>query len=315
MAEDIKVAYVFPGQDSFMVGMGLDLYVHYASARNIYDEIDETLGFPLSRLCFEGPEAELMQTMNIQPAVLTTSIACLRAAQEATDNKIPPPTFVAGHGLGEFTALVAAEVLSLSDAVKLVRERGRLMHEAGHRKPGGMILMQGLDLETIENICLSVGTFISNINAPGQVVISGASENLTKAKRLAQIKGVRRMTPLKVSGAFNSNLMEPAIEGLMNAVSSYTFKQPLAPIVANVTAQPITGAETIQEELVSQVVHCIKWQQSIETMISKGVTTFFEIGPNDVLTGYIKKISPGARILSINSINTISEISSWRKGG
>lgn len=312
--EDIKVAYVFPGQESYTFGMGLDLYVHYASARNVYEEVDKTLGFPLSRLCFEGPEAELLQTMNIQPAILTTSVACLNAAREATDGNLPAPTFVAGHGLGEFTALVAANVLNLSDAIKLVRERGRLMHEAGHRKPGGMITMQGLDLETIENICLSVGTYVSGINAPGQVVVSGSNENLTKAKRLAQIKGIRRMSPLKVSGAFYSNLMEPAISGMMNAVSVYTFNQPLAPIVANVTSQPITGAETIQEELVSQVVHCIKWQQSIETMISKGVTTFFEIGPGEVLAGYIKKISPGARVISINSINSISEISSWRKG-
>lgn len=314
MVEDIKVAYIFPGQESYTIGMGLDLYVHYASARNVYDEIDKTLGFALSRLCFEGPEQELLQTMNIQPAILTTSIACLKAAIEASDNNLPTPTFVAGHSLGEFTALVAAGVLSLSDAVKLVRERGRLMHEAGQRKPGGMLLMQGLDLETVENICLSVGTFVSSINAPGQIVIVGSSENLTKAKRLAQIKGVRRMTPLKVSGAFHSNLMEPALEGLMNAVSTYTFNKPLAPVVANVTAQPITGSETIQEELVSQIVHCIKWQQSIETMISKGVTTFFEIGPNDILSGYIKKISPGARILSINNVNSVAEISTWRKG-
>jgi [acyl-carrier-protein] S-malonyltransferase len=314
MIEDIKIAYVFPGQDSYTSGMGLDLYVHYASARNVYDEVDKTLGFPLSRLCFEGPEAELLQTMNIQPAILTTSIACLKAAKEATEDNIPVPTFIAGHGLGEFTALVAAEVLSLSDAIKLVRERGRLMHEAGNRKPGGMVLMQGLDLETVENICLSVGTHISNVNAPGQIVISGSTENLTKAKRLAQIKGVRRMTPLRVSGAFHSNLMEPAVEGLMNTVSAYTFNKPLAPIIANVTSQPITGAETIQEELVSQVVHCIKWQQSIETMISKGVTTFFEIGPGEVLAGYIKKVSPGARVLSVNNINSIAEISTWRKG-
>jgi [acyl-carrier-protein] S-malonyltransferase len=312
--EDIKVAYVFPGQESYTFGMGLDLYVHYASARNIYDEVDKTLGFPLSRLCFEGPESEIMQTMNIQPAILTTSVACLKAAQEATENNLPVPTFVAGHGLGEFAALVASNSLELSDAIKLVRERGRLMHEAGHRKPGGMILMQGLDLETIENICLSVGAYVSCINAPGQIVISGSNENLTKAKRLAQIKGVRRISPLKVSGAFNSNLMEPAIEGMMNAVSGYTFNKPIAPIVANVTAQPITGSETIQEELVSQIVHCIKWQQTVETMISKGVTTFFEIGPGDVLAGYIKKISPGARVLSVNSINSISEISGWRKG-
>jgi [acyl-carrier-protein] S-malonyltransferase len=312
--EDIKVAYVFPGQESYTFGMGLDLYVHYASARNVYEEVDKTLGFPLSRLCFEGPETELLQTMNIQPAILTTSLACLKAAKEATEDNLPMPTFVAGHGLGEFTALVAAEVLSLSDAITLVRERGRLMHEAGYRKPGGMISMQGMDLETIENICLSVGTAISAINAPGQIVISGSNENLTKAKRLAQIKGVRRMSPLKVSGAFYSSLMEPAIAGMMNTVSAYTFGHPAAPIIANVTAQPINSAETIQEELVSQVVHCVKWQQSIETMISKGVTTFFEIGPGEVLANYIKKISPGARVISINNITSMSEMSSWRKG-
>lgn len=314
MLEDIKVAYVFPGQESCLVGMGLDLYVHYASARKVFEEVDKILGFPLSRLCFEGPETELLQTVNIQPAVLTTSIACLKSAQEIVGNSLPAPAFVAGHSLGEFTALVAAEVLSLADAVKLVRERGRLMHEAGSRQSGGMLTITGLDLNTVENICLSVGASVSSINSPGHITISGTQDNLNKVKRLAHIKGAKRMVPLKTSGAFHSKLMEPALDGLVNAISTYTLSKPVIPLIANVTAQPITGAETIKEELLSQLVHCVKWQQSVETMISKGVTTFFEMGPNDLLANHVKKISPGARVFSINNINTIAEISNWRKG-
>ena len=314
MVEEIKVAYVFPGQGSQSLGMGLDLYVHFASSRDVYDEVDKILGFPLSRLCFEGPEEDLTQTINVQAAVLTTSIACLKAAQEVTENGLPAPTFVAGHSLGEYTALVVSGVLSLSDAVRLVRERGRLMHEAGQRKPGGMLALIGLDKEIIEDICLSVGTTISNINSPGQIVISGSQDNLAKARRLAQIKGARRAIPLKVSGAFHSALMEPALEGLRNAVSGFTFNTPSVPVVANVTAQPLTGLEAIKEELISQIVHCVKWQQSVETMIARGITTFFEIGPGEVLTGLIKRISPGARTFLINNVDTATETSNWRKG-
>lgn len=314
MLEDIKVAYVFPGQGSQSLGMGLDLYVHYNSARDVYDEVDKTLGFPLSRLCFEGPEEDLTQTINVQAAVLTTSIACLRAAQEVTDNALPLPTFVAGHSLGEYTALVVAGVLTLSDAVRLVRERGRLMHEAGKRTPGGMQAIIGLDQDVIENICLSVGTTVSNINSPGQIVISGTQDNLAKARRLAQIKGARRIIPLKVSGAFHSTLMDPAIEGLRSVISGFDFNEPVTPVVANVTAQALTQVEAIKEELISQVVHCVKWQQSVETMIARGVTTFFEIGPGEVLTGLIKRISPGARTLNISNVDTVTEMSSWRKG-
>ncbi len=313
MKEEIKVAYVFPGQGSQSVGMGLDLSVHYASVREVYEEVDQTLGYPISRLCFEGPEVELNQTINVQAAILTTSIACLRAVQEVVGDYLPQPTFVAGHSLGEFTSLVVAGVLSLPDAVKLVRERGRLMHEAGQRSPGGMLAIIGLDHETLDNICLSVGTQISNINSPGQIVISGAQGNLEKARRLAQIKGARRVIPLKVSGAFHSTLMEPAIEGLKNAISEFTFKEPIVPVVGNVTAQPLTGIEAIKGELISQIVHCVKWQQSVETMIARGVTTFFEIGPGEVLTGLTKRISPGARAFSINNVDTVAEIANWRK--
>jgi len=314
MIEDIKVAYVFPGQGSQSIGMGMDLYVHYASARAVYDEVDKTLGFSLSRLCFEGPEQELIETVNVQPAILTTSIAIMKAAQEATDNNIPVPTFTAGHSLGEYTSLVLSGVLSLSDAVRLVRERGRLMHEAGRRTKGGMLAILGLDQHIVENICLSVKVEISNINSPNQIVLSGPQENLEKARRLAQLKGARRIVPLKVSGAFHSALMEPAIEGLRTAINNYTFNNASIPVIANVTAQPITETSAIKEELISQIVHCVKWQQSIETMIARGVTTFFEIGAGEVLTGLIKRISPGAQTFNINSVESIQAIATWRKG-
>jgi len=240
MVEAIKVAYVFPGQESHSVGMGLDLYVHYASAREVFDEVDKTLGFSLSRLCFEGPQDDLKQTANVQPAVLATSVACLRAALEVSDNGLPAPIFVAGHDVGIYAALVAANVLSLSDAARLIRERGRLMNEAGQRTGGGMVSMGGLDLDAFKSICFSTGVEIAYIDAPDQVTISGPQENLTKAKRLAQIKGARRIIPLRVSGPFNSILMEPAITRLRNTVSEFTFNKPSVPVVANVTAQPLT---------------------------------------------------------------------------
>ncbi len=312
MIERERVAYVFPGQGSQEVGMGFDVYVHFDSAREVFDEADKTLGFPLSRLCFEGPEEELVQTINVQPAVLTASIALLRAAQEASKQILPPPTFVAGHSLGEYTALVAANVLSLAEGVRLVRERGRLMHEAGRRKPGGMVAMIGLDQQVIEDVCLYTGTEISNINSLGQIVISGAEDNLAKAKRLAQLKGARRIIPLKVSGAFHSSLMEPALPGLRDAISTFNFKSPAVPIIANVTAEPLTDVEAIKTELVRQVRHCVQWQRCIENIIDRGVTIFFEIGPGEVLTGLIRRISPGVQTFNIGNVKSVVEVASWR---
>lgn len=314
MAEAIKVAYVFPGQESHSVGMGLDLYVHYTSAREVFDEVDKNLGFSLSRLCFEGPQDELKQTTNVQPALLATSVACLRAAQEVSNNGIPEPMFVAGHDVGTYAALVAAGVLSLADASRLIRERGRLMNEAGQRAGGGMVSMTGLDIEVFKNICFSTQVEIAYIDAPDQVTLSGTQENLTKAKRLAQIKGARRIVPLRVNGPFNSILMEPAIERLRNAISEFAFNKPAVPVVANVTAQPLTDLEAIKEELVSQIVRPVQWQQSVENMIARGVTTFFEMGPGEMLTRLIKRISPGAQAFNISNAQTVSEITKWRRG-
>ncbi|HEX7364293.1 MAG TPA: ACP S-malonyltransferase [Dehalococcoidia bacterium] len=314
MVEATKVAYVFPGQESHSVGMGLDLYVHYTSAREVFDEVDKNLGFSLSRLCFEGPQEDLKQTVNVQPALLATSVACLRAAQEVSNNGIPEPTFVAGHDVGTYAALVASGVLSLADAARLIRERGRLMNEAGQRSGGGMVSMTGLDIEVFKNVCFSTGVEIAYIDAPDQVTLSGTQENLTKARRLAQIKGARRIVPLRVNGPFNSILMESAIERLRNAISEFTFNKPIVPIIANVTAQPLTDLEAIKEELVSQIVRPVQWQQSVENMIARGVTTFFEMGPGEMLTRLIKRISPGAQAFNISNAQTVSEITKWRRG-
>ena len=174
--------------------------------------------------------------------------------------------------------------------------------------------MTGLDIETVRDICLSAGTEIAQIDAPDQVTISGTSESLTKARRLMQIKGARRVIPLKVSGPFYSALMEPAIGRLRNAIAGFTFNKPSIPVVANVTAQPLVDLEAIKEELVSQIVHCIMWQQSIENMIARGVTTFFEMGPGEILTRLIKRISPGAQTFNVSTVQTVSEITAWRRG-
>ncbi len=315
MVEDIKVAYVFPDQESRQVGMGLDLYVHYNSAREVFDEVDKTLGFPLSRLCFEGPEEDLSQTTNVQAAVLTVGIACLRAAEEISGHSLPPPMLVAGHGCGEYAAIVAAGSMKLGDAVRLVRERGRLMNEAGRRKPGGMLAIMDLDKDTVDGICITTGVEISSINAPDYVVISGDEQKLAKARRLARVKGARRMVPVKASGAFYSSMMEPALEGMISAVSQFKFENPSIPVVSNATAQPINTAEAVKEELISQIIHPIKWQQSIETMLARGITTFFEVGPGDLLTKYIKRISPGALTFNISNAQTTAEIIKWRRSG
>jgi [acyl-carrier-protein] S-malonyltransferase len=312
MAELSRVAYVFPGQGAQSTGMGLDLYNSCPSAKEVFDKADASLGFPLSRLCFEGPEDELTKTHNVQPAILAVSIACLKTLQEASIADFPSPTFVAGHSLGEYTALVAAGVLGLADAVLLVRERGRLMYEAGLKNPGSMLAVIGIDEETVKDICLHSGTEISNINCPGQIVISGATQALAEASKLAKIKGARVLIPLRVSGAFHSALMEPAIAEFSEIVSTFRFSPPAIPVVSNVTARPLTDVDSIKEELVKQLRNCIQWQGSVEYMMHNGVTTFYEIGPGRVLSGLLRRINSELQIFNISGIEDIAQIA--RKG-
>ena len=299
MTSETKIAYIFPGQGSQAQGMGKDLYTRYTSARDVFAEADRALGFPLSSLCFEGPEDELTKTINVQPAILAVSIAYLRAAQESCGSSLMPPDFVAGHSLGQYSALVAAGVLNLSEAIRLVRERGRLMHEAGQKTPGSMLAVIGSDEETIKKICAATGVQISNINSPGQIVVSGTISALDEFKKLAVQQGIRRTIPLKVSGAFHSELMKPSVEGLKKAIFACNFRQPEIPVISNVTAEILTDGESIKKELVDQITSCVQWQRSIENMIARGVTAFYEIGHGQVLGGLVKRINSEVQIVHI----------------
>lgn len=288
--------------------MGRDLYDAFTQAREVFEEADDALGIPLSRLCFEGPEEELAQTANAQPAILTASIACLKAAASVAGGLICP-AFMAGHSLGEYTALIAAQVLDFREAVRLTRQRGRLMQEAGERAPGGMAAIIGLDDLSVEEICQETGAQVCNLNSPTQIVIGGSRETLVRAMDLARAMGARHITPLKVSGAFHSSLMQPAADGMAQAVSQLDFRDPSVPIVVNSTAQPVTTAAEIKQELLLQLSSCVQWQKSVEYMVGAGVSTFIEIGPGQVLHGLIKRINQEAEILNIEDTSSIRVMS------
>jgi len=309
MAESVKAAYVFPGQASQKVGMGHDLYDNFDSAKAVFDQADATLGFSLSRLCFEGPEDELHRTINTQPALVTVSFACLKAAQDIGGSSgLPSPSFVAGHSLGEYTALAAAGVLDFATAVYLARERGRLMYEAGLKNPGGMVAVIGFDEALLAEVCAETDTLIANINCPGQLVISGARENLARAADLAKARGAHRVVPLSVSGAFHTPLMQPAVDGMSEVIPPLDFHEPLIPIIANTTAQPVTTAEQVKAELINQLCHSVQWQRSIEYMIDDGVSTFIEIGPGRVLSSLSRRINRDVKTLNIGDAQAIKNI-------
>jgi [acyl-carrier-protein] S-malonyltransferase len=300
-----KVAYVFPGQGAQTVGMGKDLYDSFDSIKVLFKQADAAVGFPLSRICFEGPEEELRKTSNAQPALVAVSIACLKAAQEVAGKTLPAPIFMAGHSLGEYTALAAANAIDFGTAVYLAKERGRLMYEAGLKRPGRMMAMMGIEEAVLAEICQQTGTVIANINSPGQLVISGASENITKAAELAKARGGVRAIPLQVSGAFHSPLMQPAVDGMTQVLAKVTFKDPAVPIIANVTAQPLTSASQIKDELLKQLCSGVQWQRSVEYMLKQGASKFIEIGPGKVLAGLIKRISRDVETVNIGDVTAV----------
>jgi [acyl-carrier-protein] S-malonyltransferase len=287
------------------VGMGRDLYDDVRSARDIFEKADRALGFSLSRLCFEGPEDELRQTINAQPALVTASFACLEAATEIAGSSLPTPEYLAGHSLGEYTALAVAGVFDFSTAVRLARERGRLMHEAGQKSSGSMAAIIGLEEAKLAEVCRQSDTVIANINSPGQIVISGPSGNISRAMEMSTVAGANRTIPLQVSGAFHSSLMKPAVEGMIKFLDATSFSKPGIPVIANMTAEAMTTAEAVKTELVNQLTNPVQWQRGIEYMVAQGVDTFIEIGPGRVLTGLIRRINRDVATRNIGDLESI----------
>jgi len=301
-----RVAFLFPGQGSQYVGMGLKASQGHPLARETFEEANDVLGFDLSSLCFAGPSEVLTDTVNAQPAIMATSVAYLRLFQDMEGTR--SPLFVAGHSMGEYTALVAAGVLSFGDGLKLARERGRLMKEAGEQNPGRMAAIIRMDVEPLEEICRQASgptemesVQVANYNAPGQIVISGESKAVERAMALAQERGAHRVIPLAVSIASHSPLMRRAADGLRQVVKGTKMEPARTPIIANTTAQPITNPDEVRAELVAQLTRSVRWIASVEMMVQQGVERFLEIGPRDVLAGLMRRINQDVEMVNVES--------------
>lgn len=291
-----KLGFLFPGQGSQKIGMGQDLYENYTLAREVFEEADEILGFSLSRLCFEGPEEKLRATENAQPAILAASIAAFRAARAF----IPGSWGLSGHSLGEFSALVAAESLSFSDALKLVRRRGQLMAQAVPENQGGMAAIIKLDLEKIQAIISGTGVEIANFNSPEQVVISGYRETLERMRDSFLQEGAKRVVFLNVSAPFHCRLMEPAARGLAQEIEDVPIRKPKFPFWANVTGEKVSDPEEIKALLVQQVTMPVLWEKTINKMFEKGFSKFLIFGPGKTLRILMRSINSGVKIKEIS---------------
>ncbi len=290
------------------MGMGQELYKSSRRAREVFETVDESLSFSLTKLMFNGPSCDLQKTVNSQPAIMATSLASLAALEELEMCGPVAPAAFAGHSLGEYTSLVAAGVLSLVEGIQLVQRRGSLMQMAAESHSGGMAAVMGLDEDTLAEVCRDAGVEIANVNSHDQIVISGDKAALEVAMQSAKAAGARRVIPLAVAGAFHSQLMAPAQNGLNRALEESTFNPPKAPIVANLSGQQITTGEEIKQELEDQICHCVQWKQSVECMIDMGVDTFVEFGPGRVLSGLVKRIDRKAKTANVGDASSAQKV-------
>ena len=306
-----NTALLFPGQGSQQVGMAAAVAAAYPAAQAALAEADDVLAFPLSRLMAEGPEETLTDTINAQPALLAASIAILRALESelGAQGKQANPTlavqvFLAGHSMGEYSALVAARSLAYADGLRLVRERGRLMKEAGTRSPGMMAAILGLDEDKVAAVCAEVTTKggiaqVANDNCPGQIVISGDTAGMQAAMEALTAAGAKKVVPLAVSIAAHSPLMRPAAEELQAAIAATPLAPPQAPVIGNTTGAPLTSVEAIRSELGAQLTGSVRWTATLQYLVDAGVTSFVEIGPGEVLSGLVKRVARSATRLSV----------------
>ena len=303
-----KLAYIFPGQGSQAPGMGKDLAANFPVARRVFEEADEALGFSISEICFNGSVEELQLTENTQPAILTVSIAAWRVMLE---EGLPGPDFVAGHSLGEYSALVAAGALSLADAVRTVRARGLYMQEATPVGAGAMAAIMGAELQVIMDACVEAQGASevcqpANLNAPGQVVIAGHNGAVERAIELVKERGAKRAIKLKVSAPFHCALMMPAQERLAAFLSNIEFEDLRVPLVTNVDAALITEGQAALDALIRQVSSPVRWQESMELLLAKEVETLVEVGPGKVLSGLMRQIRREANCLRVEDAESLS---------
>ena len=310
-----KVAFVFPGQGSQKVGMCKDFYDNYACAKKVFEEADDALGFSITKMCFEGPEEDLRLTKYTQPAILTCSVAALAVMREHGLEC----EAAGGHSLGEYSALVAADVMRLQDAVVAVHKRGEFMQEAVPVGEGAMAAVMGLTPDEIVAICQNVeaecGEEVQavNFNCPGQVVIAGATKAVDKASEALKAAGAKRAIPLPVSAPFHSTLMKPAAERLKEVLDKIEFRDAKFPVFANVTAEPVVKAEEIRALLVKQAASPVKWEMSMHRMIKDGFDTFVEVGPGKVLTGFTRKIDRTMNALNVEDMASLEKTLAYFK--
>ena len=303
----VEAAFLFPGQGSQKVGMGRALHDNFPEARAVFAEVDDVLGYPLSKLCFEGPEAELMLTANAQPAILATSVAALRVLATRSDVR---PRVVAGHSLGEYSALVAAGALSLADAARLVRMRGEFMQDAVPAGVGAMAAILGLSAEDVAAVCRdAAGDEVvspANLNGGGQVVIAGHKHAVDRACAAAKARGAKRAIPLSVSAPFHCALMRPAAERLAPELERVAVKDPEVPVVSNVEAVPNQEAARVRDLLARQVTAPVRWEESVQCLAGLGVDTVVEIGAGNVLGGLVRRIAPALAIHAAGDPDSIA---------